>query len=186
MSPCDELVCVSSTLHGCSCCPLVEHCIFVTSLLHLLKHCKLLYFDNRHIMQFLVIFLLVCIAASHAFAPARASYMGKSGLQMMEKTYIMVKPDGVQRGVVGLYKWFHSLRWNFFLHMWLHAHFFLFHPGNIISRFESKGYKLSALKLTTPPKSLLEEHYKDLASKPFFPKLMGYMTSGNHSTSSFL
>lgn len=62
----------------------------------------------------------------------------------------MVKPDGVQRGVV----------------------------GNIISRFESKGYKLSALKLTTPPKSLLEEHYKDLASKPFFPKLMGYMTSG--------
>lgn len=68
----------------------------------------------------------------------------------MEKTYIMVKPDGVQRGVV----------------------------GNIISRFESKGYKLSALKLTTPPKSLLEEHYRDLASKPFFPKLMAYMTSG--------
>lgn len=69
---------------------------------------------------------------------------------MMEKTYIMIKPDGVQRGVV----------------------------GNIINRFESKGYKLSALKLTTPSKDLLAEHYRDLAAKPFFPKLMSYMTSG--------
>ena len=50
--------------------------------------------------------------------------------------------------------------------------------GNIISRFESKGYTLKGLKLTTPPKELLEEHYKDLADKPFFPKLMSYMTSG--------
>ena len=58
--------------------------------------------------------------------------------------------DGVQRGVV----------------------------GNIISRFESKGYTLKGLKLTTPPQELLEEHYKDLADKPFFPKLMAYMTSG--------
>jgi len=62
----------------------------------------------------------------------------------------MVKPDGVQRKVV----------------------------GEIISRFEKKGYQLKGLKLITPARSVLEEHYKDLASKAFFPKLMGYMTSG--------
>jgi len=56
-------------------------------------------------MQFLIILVLVCIAASGAFIPVRASsIVGKGGLQMMEKTYIMVKPDGVQRGVVGLYQ----------------------------------------------------------------------------------
>eukprot|EP00597_Dinobryon_sp_UTEXLB2267_P001285 CAMPEP_0170058938 /NCGR_PEP_ID=MMETSP0019_2-20121128/1377_1 /TAXON_ID=98059 /ORGANISM="Dinobryon sp., Strain UTEXLB2267" /LENGTH=142 /DNA_ID=CAMNT_0010264011 /DNA_START=153 /DNA_END=581 /DNA_ORIENTATION=+ len=62
----------------------------------------------------------------------------------------MIKPDGVQRGVV----------------------------GNIISRFESKGYLLKALKLTTPDQQTLEEHYKDLREKSFFPKLMKYMSSG--------
>lgn len=49
----------------------------------------------------------------------------------------MVKPDGVQRGVV----------------------------GNIINRFEQKGYLLKGLKLITPPKSLLEEHYESLKAK---------------------
>ena len=62
----------------------------------------------------------------------------------------MIKPDGVQRRVV----------------------------GEIISRFESKGYHLKALKLTTPTPAVLEEHYKDLKAKSFFPKLMGYMSSG--------
>jgi nucleoside-diphosphate kinase len=67
-----------------------------------------------------------------------------------EKTYIMIKPDGVQRRVV----------------------------GDIITRFENKGFTLKGLKLVTPSKELLEQHYKDLATKSFFPKLMGYMTSG--------
>ena len=67
-----------------------------------------------------------------------------------EKTYIMIKPDGVQRRVI----------------------------GEIITRFEDKGFTLKGLKLVTPTKALLEEHYKDLAAKAFFPKLMGYMTSG--------
>ena len=62
----------------------------------------------------------------------------------------MIKPDGVQRGVI----------------------------GNIISRFEAKGYLLKALKLTTPSQATLEEHYKDLREKKFFPKLMQYMSSG--------
>eukprot|EP00344_Euplotes_crassus_P000016 CAMPEP_0197005988 /NCGR_PEP_ID=MMETSP1380-20130617/32454_1 /TAXON_ID=5936 /ORGANISM="Euplotes crassus, Strain CT5" /LENGTH=142 /DNA_ID=CAMNT_0042425369 /DNA_START=10 /DNA_END=438 /DNA_ORIENTATION=+ len=62
----------------------------------------------------------------------------------------MIKPDGVQRGLV----------------------------GEIIRRFEAKGFKLAALKLDTPSKQHLEEHYKDLASRPFFPKLVAYMLSG--------
>eukprot|EP00640_Fibrocapsa_japonica_P007186 CAMPEP_0113936594 /NCGR_PEP_ID=MMETSP1339-20121228/3474_1 /TAXON_ID=94617 /ORGANISM="Fibrocapsa japonica" /LENGTH=200 /DNA_ID=CAMNT_0000939125 /DNA_START=127 /DNA_END=729 /DNA_ORIENTATION=+ /assembly_acc=CAM_ASM_000762 len=67
-----------------------------------------------------------------------------------ERTYIMVKPDGVQRGLV----------------------------GDIISRFEKRGFKMVALKMLSPPKALLEEHYDSLAGKPFFPKLMEYMSSG--------
>ena len=68
----------------------------------------------------------------------------------LERTYIMIKPDGVQRGFV----------------------------GEIITRFEKKGFKLLALKLFSPTKQLLEEHYKDLKEKPFFPKLLEYMLMG--------
>jgi len=68
----------------------------------------------------------------------------------MERTYIMVKPEGVQRGLV----------------------------GEIIGRFEARGYRLSGLKLTTPPSSLLQEHYRDLEGKPFYPKLISHMSSG--------
>ncbi|XP_072994251.1 nucleoside diphosphate kinase 2, chloroplastic-like [Typha latifolia] len=68
----------------------------------------------------------------------------------VEETYIMVKPDGVQRGLV----------------------------GEIISRFEKKGFLLKGLKLFHCPKELAEEHYKDLKEKSFFPKLIDYITSG--------
>ena len=68
----------------------------------------------------------------------------------LERTYIMIKPDGVQRGIA----------------------------GEIISRFEKKGYKLCAMKLFSPPRTLLEEHYKDLKEKPFFKKLVDYMMLG--------
>ncbi|KAI8809264.1 nucleoside diphosphate kinase [Cladochytrium replicatum] len=67
-----------------------------------------------------------------------------------ERTYIMVKPDGVERGLV----------------------------GEIIKRFENKGYRLVALKLIKPTRALLEQHYSDLSSKSFFPKLIEYMSSG--------
>ena len=40
------------------------------------------------------------------------------------------------------------------------------------------GFVLKALKLVTPSKETLETHYQDLKAKAFFPKLMGYMTSG--------
>lgn len=62
----------------------------------------------------------------------------------------MVKPDGVQRGLV----------------------------GEIIKRFEQKGFKLIAMKLTAPGKEHLEKHYADLKDKKFFPGLITYMTSG--------
>lgn len=67
-----------------------------------------------------------------------------------ERTYIMVKPDGVQRGLV----------------------------GEIIGRFEKRGFILRALKQASPSKELLEQHYSDLAAKPFFPKLLNYMLMG--------
>lgn len=54
----------------------------------------------------------------------------------MERTYIMVKPDGVERGIV----------------------------GEIIKRFEQRGFQLTALELIHPTKELLEEH----VSPPFF------------------
>lgn len=68
----------------------------------------------------------------------------------MERTYIMIKPDGVQRGLI----------------------------GNIIVRFEQKGFKLVAMKMTSPGKEHMEKHYEDLKEKKFFPGLISYMTSG--------
>jgi nucleoside-diphosphate kinase len=50
--------------------------------------------------------------------------------------------------------------------------------GEIIARFEKKGYKLAALKLCSPGKEHLEKHYEDLNSKPFFAGLVEYMNSG--------
>ncbi|WJX88812.1 Nucleoside diphosphate kinase II, chloroplastic [Trifolium repens] len=73
-----------------------------------------------------------------------------ASLEQVDKTYIMVKPDGVQRGLV----------------------------GEIISRFEKKGFKLIGLKLFQCSKELAEEHYKDLKQKSFFPAMIEYITSG--------
>ena len=65
-------------------------------------------------------------------------------------THDQVKPDGVERGLV----------------------------GEIIARFERKGYKLAALKLMHPTQAHLENHYCDLKTKSFFPRLVAYMLSG--------
>jgi nucleoside-diphosphate kinase len=67
-----------------------------------------------------------------------------------ERTFIMIKPDGVQRGLV----------------------------GDIISRFEKKGFKLVAMKLEAPGKEKFEQHYADLSSKGFFAGLVQYAASG--------
>jgi nucleoside-diphosphate kinase len=61
-----------------------------------------------------------------------------------ERTFLMLKPDAVQRGLA----------------------------GNIIGRFEKKGFKLVAMKLMTASTDLLRRHYADLAKKPFFPDLI--------------
>lgn len=67
-----------------------------------------------------------------------------------ERSFIMIKPDGVKRGLV----------------------------GKIIKRFEQKGFKLVALKFQQASEELLKEHYADLAARPFFPGLIEYMKSG--------
>jgi len=67
-----------------------------------------------------------------------------------ERTFIMLKPDAVHRGLV----------------------------GDIIKRFEKKGFKLVAMKMTHASEELLKAHYADLAKKPFFPDLVSYMASG--------
>lgn len=67
-----------------------------------------------------------------------------------EQTYIMVKPDGVNRALV----------------------------GEIIGRFEKKGYKLVAAKVLVPDEAIAKAHYAEHAGKPFFPKLVTFLTSG--------
>lgn len=69
----------------------------------------------------------------------------------MERTFVMVKPDGVKRRLV----------------------------GEIISRFEKKGLYLVQLKVCTPTEEVLREHYAALAEKPFFKGLIEYMKSGH-------
>ena len=62
----------------------------------------------------------------------------------------MVKPDGVQRGLV----------------------------GEIMARFERKGFQLCGLKMAQPGQAHFEKHYGDLSTKPFFPSLVKYASSG--------
>ena len=68
----------------------------------------------------------------------------------MEQTFLMVKPDGVQRGLI----------------------------GEIISRFERRGFKMVAGKLESLPEVRVLEHYAEHAEKPFFPGLKSYIMSG--------
>lgn len=77
-----------------------------------------------------------------AFSPAMA--------EARERTFLAIKPDGVQRRLI----------------------------GEIISRFEQKGFKLVASKMVHPSEELLEEHYAEHKGKGFFPKLIAYMSSG--------
>jgi len=67
-----------------------------------------------------------------------------------ERTFIAVKPDGVQRGLV----------------------------GEIISRYEKRGFKLIALKALTPSAELAKLHYDEHKERPFFGELVDFLTSG--------
>ncbi|ABX07984.1 nucleoside-diphosphate kinase [Prochlorococcus marinus] len=67
-----------------------------------------------------------------------------------ERTFLAIKPDGVQRGLV----------------------------GEILSRFERKGFKLIALKQLIPSRALAEQHYGVHRERPFFKGLVDFITSG--------
>ena len=67
-----------------------------------------------------------------------------------EKTLILVKPDGVRRGLV----------------------------GEVISRIETKGYAIDAVRMLQADRSLLEAHYAEHIGKPFYEPLVEFMMSG--------
>lgn len=68
----------------------------------------------------------------------------------MERTYLMVKPDGVERGLI----------------------------GEVVARLEKKGLKLVGAKLMRIDEDLATQHYAEHVGKPFFPDLLQFITSG--------
>ena len=67
-----------------------------------------------------------------------------------ERTFVAIKPDGVKRGFI----------------------------GEIISRFEKKGYKLIGMKMLQVTEEIAAKHYAEHVGKPFYPNLVKYITSG--------
>jgi nucleoside-diphosphate kinase len=67
-----------------------------------------------------------------------------------ERTFVAIKPDAVKRGLI----------------------------GRIIKRIENKGYKIIALKMLNVTKELAEKHYAEHVGKPFYKRLINYITSG--------
>lgn len=68
----------------------------------------------------------------------------------LEKTLVLVKPDGVARGLV----------------------------GEVIARIEAKGYTIAAMQMLQADRALLEKHYAEHQGKPFFEPLVEFMMSG--------
>ena len=68
----------------------------------------------------------------------------------MDRTFVMIKPDGVQRSLT----------------------------GEIVARFESKGLKLVAARFEKLPEARVTEQYREHLSKPFFPSLKSYIMGG--------
>ena len=69
---------------------------------------------------------------------------------MSEQTLVLVKPDGVRRGLV----------------------------GQILARFESKGFAIQAMTLQTVDKQLADQHYAEHVEKGWYPELREFITSG--------
>lgn len=69
---------------------------------------------------------------------------------MIERTYVMLKPDAIKRGLA----------------------------GEIIARIEKKGYRLIDAKMIQLDEAVLREHYRHIADKPFYPEVASYMVSG--------
>ena len=68
----------------------------------------------------------------------------------MEKTFVAIKPDGIKRGLI----------------------------GKIIQRFEEKSYKIVGLKMINVTPEQAKKHYEEHFGKPFYPKLIRFITSG--------
>ncbi|WP_270169238.1 nucleoside-diphosphate kinase [Paenibacillus sp. SYP-B4298] len=68
----------------------------------------------------------------------------------MDRTFVMVKPDGVKRGLI----------------------------GEIVARFEQKGFQLKQAKVLHISQELAEQHYVEHREKPFFGELVDFITSG--------
>lgn len=69
----------------------------------------------------------------------------------MEQTFFIIKPDGVKRGLV----------------------------GEVLKRIERRGFKLEKLELrSTVSEDLIDQHYRDLVEKSFYPPIRQFMTSG--------
>jgi nucleoside-diphosphate kinase len=68
----------------------------------------------------------------------------------MQRTFVMIKPDGVRRGLV----------------------------GECLGRFERRGLRIAALRMLTPSRLLAEEHYGAHRDKPFFAGVVEFITSG--------
>ena len=71
---------------------------------------------------------------------------------MTERTLVLVKPDGVARGLV----------------------------GEVLGRIERKGFRVVALQMRTLERAIAEEHYGEHADKPFFKDLVDFITSAPH------
>ena len=69
---------------------------------------------------------------------------------MSERTLVLIKPDGVQRGLV----------------------------GDVLSRIERKGFTLVALQMRTLEREIAEQHYGEHKDKPFFADLVDFITGG--------
>ncbi|MGZ4574492.1 MAG: nucleoside-diphosphate kinase [Mycobacteriaceae bacterium] len=69
---------------------------------------------------------------------------------MSERTLVLIKPDGVARGLV----------------------------GEVLARIERKGLALAALRLQVTPRALAEQHYAEHEGKPFYDSLLEFITSG--------
>lgn len=68
----------------------------------------------------------------------------------MERTLILIKPDGVERRLI----------------------------GEIVSRFERKGFKIAEMKMLQMTKELAEAHYSEHKGRPYYDRLINYITSG--------
>jgi len=68
----------------------------------------------------------------------------------MERTLVLIKPDGVRRALV----------------------------GEVISRIESKGYSIAGVRMMNADRSILERHYAEHQGKPFYEPLLEFMSSG--------